>query len=37
VDLRLRETGAESAKLKKLLVVAHLDMHAFKSVLGVKG
>ena len=33
---RLRELGAENAKLKKLLAEAHLDMHALKSVLGVK-
>jgi putative transposase len=33
---RLRELGAENAKLKELLVEAHLDMRALKSVLGVK-
>lgn len=33
---RLREVEAENAKLKKLLAEAHLDMHALKSVLGVK-
>jgi len=33
---RLRELEAENAKLKHLLVEAHLDMHALKSVLGVK-
>lgn len=33
---RLRELEAENAKLKKLLAEAHLDMHALKSVLGVK-
>ncbi len=33
---RLRELEAESAKLKKLLAEALLDMHALKSVLGVK-
>lgn len=33
---RLRELEAESTKLKKLLAEAHLDMHALKSVLGVK-
>jgi len=33
---RLREIEAENAKLKKLLAEAHLDMHALKSVLGVK-
>lgn len=33
---RLREFEAENAKLKKLLTEAHLDMHALKSVLGVK-
>ena len=27
---------AENAKLKRLLAEAHLDMHALKSVLGVK-
>jgi putative transposase len=30
----LRELEAESARLKKLLAEAHLDMHALKSVLG---
>lgn len=33
---RLREVKAENAKLKKLLAEAHLDIHALKSVLGVK-
>jgi len=33
---RLHELEAENAKLKKLLAEAHLDMHALKSVLGVK-
>ena len=33
---RLRELEAENVKLKKLLAEAHLDMHAIKSVLGVK-
>lgn len=33
---RLRELEAENTKLKRLLAEAHLDMHAFKSVLGVK-
>lgn len=33
---RLRELESENAKLKKLLAEAHLDMHALKSVLGVK-
>lgn len=33
---RLRELEAENAKLKSLLAEAHLDMHALKSVLGVK-
>ena len=33
---RLRELEAENTKLKKLLAEAHLDMHALKSVLGVK-
>ena len=33
---RLRELEGENAKLKKLLAEAHLDMHALKSVLGVK-
>ena len=34
--LRLKTLEAENAKLKKLLAEAHLDMHALKSVLGVK-
>jgi putative transposase len=33
---RLKELEGENAKLKKLLAEAHLDMHALKSVLGVK-
>ena len=33
---RLRELESENAKLKHLLAEAHLDMHALKSVLGVK-
>lgn len=34
--VRLRELEAENGKLKKLLAEAHLEMHALKSVLGVK-
>lgn len=34
--VRLRELEAENGKLKRLLAEAHLDMHALKSVLGVK-
>lgn len=33
---RLRELESENSKLKRLLAEAHLDMHALKSVLGVK-
>ena len=33
---RLCELESENAKLKRLLAEAHLDMHALKSVLGVK-
>lgn len=33
---RLRELEAENGKLKKLLAEAHLDIHALKSVFGVK-
>ena len=33
---RLRELESEDAKLKKLLAEAHLDIHALKSVFGVK-
>lgn len=33
---RLRELEAENAKLKKLLAEACLDIHALKSVFGVK-
>ena len=33
---RLRELEGENAKLKRLLAEAHLDMHALKSVFGVK-
>ncbi len=31
---RLRELEAENAKIKKLLAVAHLDIHAPKGVFG---
>ena len=33
---RLRDLESENAKLKRLLAEAHLDMHALKSILGVK-
>lgn len=33
---RLRELEQENGKLKRLLAEAHLDMHALKSVFGVK-
>ena len=33
---RLRELEEENSRLKKLLAEAHLDIHALKSVLGVK-
>ena len=33
---KLRELESENAKLKKLLAEAHLDIHALKSVFGVK-
>ena len=33
---RLKALEDENAKLKRLLAEAHLDMHALKSVLGVK-
>jgi putative transposase len=33
---RLKELDGENAKLKKLLAEAHLDIHALKSVFGVK-
>lgn len=33
---RLKELEGENAKLKKLLAEAHLDIHAIKSVFGVK-
>ena len=33
---RIKDLEAENGKLKKLLAEAHLDMHALKSVLGVK-
>ena len=33
---RLKELEGENTKLKKLLAEAHLDMHALKSVFGVK-
>ena len=32
----LKELESENAKLKKLLAEAHLDIHALKSVFGVK-
>ena len=32
----LKALERENAKLKKLLAEAHLDMHALKSVFGVK-
>ena len=34
--LKLRGLESENAKLKKLLAEAHLDIHALKSVFGVK-
>jgi putative transposase len=34
--MRLKELEGENARLKKLLAEAHLDMHALKSVFGVK-
>ena len=33
---RLKELEAQNNRLKRLLAEAHLDMHALKSVLGVK-
>ena len=33
---KLRGLESENAKLKKLLAEAHLDIHALKSVFGVK-
>jgi putative transposase len=33
---RLKGLEGENAKLKKLLAEAHLDIHALKSVFGVK-
>jgi putative transposase len=33
---RLKELEGENAKLKKLLAEAHLDIHALKSVFGIK-
>ena len=33
---RLKELEGENAKLKKLLAEAHLDIHALKSIFGVK-
>lgn len=33
---RLKELESENGKLKKLLAEAHLDIHALKSVFGVK-
>ena len=33
---QLRELEGENSKLKRLLAEAHLDMHALKSVFGVK-
>ena len=33
---RLRELELESDKLKRLLAEAHLDIHALKSVFGIK-
>ncbi len=33
---KLRDLESENAKLKKLLAEAHLDIHALKSVFGVK-
>jgi putative transposase len=32
----LRDLESENTKLKKLLAEAHLDIHALKSVFGVK-
>ena len=33
---RLRELELENGKLKRLLAEAHLDIHAIKSVFGMK-
>lgn len=33
---RLRDLESENTKLKNLLAEAHLDIHALKSVFGVK-
>ena len=33
---RLKELEGENSKLKRLLVEAHLDIHALKSVFGSK-
>ena len=33
---RLRELQLENGKLKRLLAEAHLDVHALKSVFGIK-
>ena len=33
---KLRDLEAENNKLKKLLAESHLDIHALKSVFGVK-
>lgn len=33
---RLRELESENAQLKSLLAEAHLDMHALKSVVGLR-
>jgi putative transposase len=33
---RLRDLESENTKLKRLLADAHLDIHALKSVFGVK-
>jgi putative transposase len=33
---RLKELEGENAKLKRLLADAHLDIHALKTVFGVK-
>ena len=35
-EAQRRVLESENAKLKRLLAEAHLDMHALKSVLGVK-
>ena len=35
-DKRLRELELENGKLKRLLAEAHLDIHALKSVFGIK-